>query len=292
MACADSDAAVPAVDMGQTPATAWRSSAGQPPATPSPAVDLRSAIDGGELDLGFQGIADLGSGRVLAAQAVIAWRHPKLGLLDGCEVAALAGRAGLGRRLGAWLLAKAIGQAAAWAEDPVMQLLQICVDLTVHQLLDDDMVAGLAEALQLAAAPAGALCVHVDEPALLMAEEIVPGRLQALRDLGVQVAVAGFGTGSMSMAQLRSAAVDVVRLDPSLVTDLPGDVAQDAIVATIQQVVDALRLTSVAVGVDRPEQREALERLGVHMGQGATVHQPSTPAALAAQVAAAELPRS
>ncbi len=134
--------------------------------------------------------------------------------------------------------------------------------------------------------------MHVDEPALLMAEEIVPGRLQALRDLGVQVAVAGFGTGSMSMAQLRSAAVDVVRLDPSLVTDLPGDVAQDAIVATIQQVVDALRLTSVAVGVDRPEQREALERLGVHMGQGATVHQPSTPAALAAQVAAAELPRS
>ena len=253
------------------------------PATLVAEQALRVAIETGQLRLRYQPVLDLVTGRTIGCEALVRWAHPELGVLSPRDFIDLAEDTGLIRPLGSWVLAEAIRQAGEWHADTTMPPhLSVSINLSAQQLVDGDLAERTAAMMKAMRLPADSLFVELTERALATDEAVARAELNAFRELGVRVAVDDFGTGYSSLAQLRRFPVDVLKLDAAFVRGLGTNPADDAIVATVQGLADALALRTVAEGVETVDQLDALRGLGCRLGQGYLFSEPLTPTAFAA----------
>jgi diguanylate cyclase (GGDEF)-like protein/PAS domain S-box-containing protein len=248
--------------------------------------ELRSGLRRGELELHYQPLVELSSGRIVGAEALARWRHPERGLLEPEEFIGLAEESGLIRELGAWVLRTACRQAARGGDEGISRGdpgFTIAVNLSTQQLADvglSDLVAGV---LKETALPPHRLMLEVTETALLADTAATLHELQSLRRLGVQLALDDFGTGFSSLTYLKRFPLHELKIDRSFVSELGIDPASDAIVASVIQLARAIGLSVVAEGVETEAQRHALLVLGCTLGQGFLFGRP---------VPAAEFPTS
>ncbi|WP_222269534.1 putative bifunctional diguanylate cyclase/phosphodiesterase [Modestobacter marinus] len=235
--------------------------------------DLRDALLRHELLVDYQPAYDLCSGRVTHVEALVRWRHPVRGLLPPQDFIPVAEECGLIHRVGEWVLARAIEQAACWADVPG---LRVWVNVSPQQLA----VAGLAELLagRLARAglPAERLGIEVTESTLADATRLIQ-TLQEVRAMGVAVAIDDFGTGYSSLARLTACPVDVIKIDRSFVADL-GTPRGGAVLSGIVTLAHAIGAHVIAEGVEAPEQLSALRALGVDSASGFLLARPAPPA--------------
>jgi diguanylate cyclase (GGDEF)-like protein/PAS domain S-box-containing protein len=231
-------------------------------------VELRLALDRGQLELWFQPEIDLATGRVRAAEALLRWRHPSGELMAAERFIHVAEESGLIGDIGDWAIREACRQAASWAasrpEDPPV----VRVNLSLAQLGDVDLFATVKAALHAAGLPPRLLCVEVDEATLLRKATGTAEVLTELRGLGVLVAVDAFGSGDTPLSYLRDFPVDVLKLDRSFVTTLVDDDGDRRLVAGILALAGELELPVTAKSVETDDQVEALRRLGCETAQG------------------------
>jgi EAL domain-containing protein (putative c-di-GMP-specific phosphodiesterase class I) len=242
---------------------------------------MHQAIERDELWLEYQPEISLSTGRVVGAEALLRWRHPRLGQLLPGEFISVADDLGVLDRIGAWVLREACQQAASWSLPELERDdLYVAVNLATSQLVDPDLPAIVLEALLGANLRPHRLCIEVTETALVQDFDTAAANLHRLRSLGVRVALDDFGSGYSSFAYLARLPFDIVKLDGSLVARLGQDHHDAALVESVVMLANRLGLQVVAEGVETAEQATLLAELGCDVVQGYGSGRPGDAASL------------
>ncbi len=228
--------------------------------------DLQRAMQRHEFEVQYQPIIDLRSREVVAAEALVRWRHPKRGLLLPAEFLALSDETGLIVPLGAWVLRQACRQAAIWSKRAGWD--GVSVNIPVRHLMLPGFPAEVSALLAETHLPPGQLVLELTESALLHQEQGLFDRLSALRATGVRLAIDDFGSGYSSLGYLRRLDVDIVKIDKSFVDRVHQADRDAALVRAVIELGHALGLATVAEGVELPQQADVLQALDCGRAQG------------------------
>jgi diguanylate cyclase (GGDEF)-like protein len=231
---------------------------------------LRQALDHGGLRLHYQPLVDLRTGALSGAEALVRLQHPQRGLVPPAEFIPVAEETGLIVPLGAWVVAEAAAQAAAWrALQPVDAApVTVSINLSGRQLSTPGFAVEVGSAIARSGADASHLCFEVTETTLLDPSGGSVATLERLKELGVRLAIDDFGTGHSSLTWLRRLPADFLKVDRTFVSGLGSNPGDTAIVRAVLDLGQALGLTTVAEGVETPEQLAALRDLGCDWAQG------------------------
>lgn len=235
--------------------------------------DLFRAIDADELLVHYQPIVRVGSRAICGFEALARWRHPVRGWVSPAEFVPIAEATGLISRIGAWVLAEAAARLADWSR--LQPGLTMSVNVSPRQLADRSLIKALPGVLATTGAPPGALCLEVTESVLMVDASV--RALEALRGLGVTVAVDDFGTGHSSLAYLRELPVDIVKIDRRFVSPL-GQATPDRFFTAIIDLAPTLELRTVAEGCETWDQWRVIEAAGCGAVQGWLVAPAMAPA--------------
>ncbi|MEU4689047.1 EAL domain-containing protein [Actinoplanes sp. NPDC023714] len=245
--------------------------------------ELRRALDDGELRVVYQPIVRLDCLRVIGVEALVRWHHPTRGVVSPAEFIPAAERTGLIVPLGRFVLRETCRQAAAWlAEFGPDALEEAGLNVSARQLHDPDFVADVAGALAESGLPCERLVLEMTESAALRGQQ-VSRALYELDRMGIRLALDDFGTGESSLSLLRAFPAAIVKLDKSFVDGIEIDDGQpaavdarQAVARAVVQMAAALGLSTVAEGIESPEQVATLRELGYTLGQGFHLAEPMT----------------
>jgi predicted signal transduction protein with EAL and GGDEF domain len=183
--------------------------------------ELRRAIEDGGLVLHYQPKAELGTGEVSHVEALVRWEHPVRGLVPPMDFIPLAEHTGLIKPLSAWVLDEALRQCREWADQGID--LSVAVNVSVRNLLDDDLPRDIAGLLDRHRVPAGRLLVEITESTIMADPARALEVLSRLSDMGVGLAIDDFGTGYSSLTYLKRLPVDELKIDRSFVGNMAAD---------------------------------------------------------------------
>jgi diguanylate cyclase (GGDEF)-like protein len=237
--------------------------------------ELRRALDAGEFRVFYQPVMRLEDGRLIGIEALVRWAHPTRGMVAPAEFIPAAERTGLIVPLGRFVLRETCRQAAAWLAEFGPEALQKAgANVSARQLHDPDFVADVRAALADSGLPSDRLVLELTESAVLRGHQ-VSRTLHELDAMGVRLALDDFGTGESSLSLLRSFPAAIVKLDKSFVDNIEIDdgdpaarEAREAVARAVIQLAGALRLDTVAEGIENAEQARRLRELGYTLGQG------------------------
>jgi diguanylate cyclase (GGDEF)-like protein len=241
---------------------------------------LEDIVSRGELELRYQPIVDLVTGKTRSCEALLRWRHPTLGLLGPAEFLRPAEQAGAMPAIGRWVLFEACRAAARWAGAGHPEV-GVNVNLAASQLRSLELDAEVRRALAQTGLPARSLTLEVTETVLDDAEDAAR-QLDRLRRLGVRISIDDFGTGYSSLARVADLPVTELKLDRSLVTH-DGNMLQ-----AVFQFGHRLGAHIVAEGVETPGQLSRMRELGCDSAQGYRLARPLTEAEATAFLARSE----
>lgn len=232
---------------------------------------LPAALDRDEFVLYYQPLVDLADGTIRGMEALVRWRHPRLGLLTPDRFIDLAEDTGLIVPLGSRLLELACLQAVDWLQmTPTAPF--VSVNLSVRQIRRAGLVADVAAILHHSGLPPSQLQLEVTESAAMGTDDETLHTLQALADFGVRLAVDDFGTGYSNLAYLRALPVHGLKLAGSFMQGLrsPGepDPTDVAILTTLVSLGRTLGLTITAEGIETAIQADRVRTIGCDLGQG------------------------
>jgi diguanylate cyclase (GGDEF)-like protein len=226
-------------------------------------VELREALDKKQLEVHFQPLVDIPTGRIVACEALVRWNHGTRGYIPPIEFLPLAEETGLIVSLGSFVLRAACAEAASWADD-----IRIAVNLSAVQFGSGDLVSVVAAALAETGLPANRLDLEITQTLLTVDKDEVVKTLTTLRDLGVRVSLDDFGAGSSSLTDLSSFPYDKIKIDRSFVRDVPHRADSAAVVRAVLGLAGALGITTTAEGVETAEELDWLRAQGCQEGQG------------------------
>jgi EAL domain-containing protein (putative c-di-GMP-specific phosphodiesterase class I) len=240
------------------------------------ASDLASALHNGEIQAYYQPIANAGSRRIIAAEALVRWHRPDGTVLPPNEFVPAAERAGLSRALTTRVLGLALDQLQGWRADG--HDLQVSVNTTVADLLDVNFPDEVSAALAARGLPPQVLVLEVTETSILSDPVRIAAVLARLTELGIGVALDDFGTGFSSLAHLRKLSVGEVKIDRSFVMGMSAEPADAAIVYATIELAHKLGHGVVAEGVEDDHTWDTLHALGCDRIQGYALGKPTAPA--------------
>ncbi|MFC0410313.1 putative bifunctional diguanylate cyclase/phosphodiesterase [Roseomonas elaeocarpi] len=226
-------------------------------------VDLSGAIERGELELAFQPIVDLRSGRVGSFEALMRWNRARRGLVAPAEFIPTAEETGLILPIGRWALEHACTEAAGWPAE-----VKVAVNLSPFQFRQTDLAQDVAAALRVSGLSPGRLVLEITEslPLLGNCENLTV--LHRLRELGVQIALDDFGTGYASLGYLHQFRFDNLKVDRSFVCSITKGREARTILHAVTRMAHMLGMTVTAEGVETPEQLRHVQMEGCDHVQG------------------------
>jgi EAL domain-containing protein (putative c-di-GMP-specific phosphodiesterase class I) len=241
-------------------------------------TDLRRALEDEKLDVFYQPIVNAHDSRPVGGEALLRWHHPRRGLIPPIEFMAVAEAAGLIVPLGEWVLNQACRQAKAWRQAGIVDdTFYISVNISARQLAEPSLIDSVSRALDESGLSPGALVLEITETTLGLHLVVGLARLQALRDLGVRLALDNQGTGFSSLTRLGKLPIDLVKIDKTLIDQVAESSEGRALVQSVIEVTQALGIDSIAQGVEQPQQRTALEEMGCRCLQGHLFAPPMLP---------------
>jgi diguanylate cyclase (GGDEF)-like protein len=230
--------------------------------------ELRRAVANEEFVLHYQPVIELATNNITGLEALVRWQHPQRGLVPPAEFIPIAEETGLILPIGRWVLRQACRQVAAWQADRAVPLtVRISVNISVKQLEDPAFVTDVGQALRDSGLSPKSLILEITETVLSQDPIAADALLKGLKQVGVQVAVDDFGVGYSSLNYLRRLPVDIVKIDRTFVGSLSGP-AEMALTSAIIALSKALKLQTLAEGVERAEQAGELRALGCDSAQG------------------------
>jgi EAL domain-containing protein (putative c-di-GMP-specific phosphodiesterase class I) len=241
--------------------------------------DLATATREGLLLLHYQPRLALADLHPVGAEALIRWPHRKRGLVSPGVFMPLAERSGQALEICAWALASASRDATAWPPACI-----VSVSIAARRIDTATLLGHITAALEASGIVPERLEIGLGESLLLDAGEETFFALSAVRDLGVGIALDDFGTGVASLSMLRRLPLTALKLDRSMVRDLPDDREEAAIVRATIETGHALGLTVVAEGIETEPQRAFLVRAGCDLGQGILFGHPLDAGQIAARL--------
>jgi diguanylate cyclase (GGDEF)-like protein len=240
--------------------------------------ELRHAIEHGQLVVHYQPKADLTTGRICGAEALVRWEHPTLGLLPPLDFIPLAEATALIHPLTRVVIRAALAQQARWAQ--AGHVFPVAVNVSTRCLLAPHFVADVQALLLETGAQPSCLELEITESVIMADPARALSTLSELHGLGLTISIDDFGTGYSSLAYLKVLPVDELKIDRSFVRDV-RDHPDDAVI--VQAIVDLgrnLGLRVVAEGIEDQTTWEYLQGIGCDVGQGFHLSRPVEPATL------------
>ncbi len=229
--------------------------------------DLRVAIERGELELHYQPKLDLATDTICAAEALVRWRHPTLGLIPPDRFIPLAEESGFIEQVGHWTLREACGQMRLWRAAG-LPIGSVSVNVSPRQFRRRGLLEFIRDCVGEAGLPPECLGIEITEGLLIERSQAVEDLLKRLSGMGHRIALDDFGTGFSSMAYLKRFPVGEIKIDRVFIEGLEPGAESEPIVAAIIAMSHALGKTVVAEGVEKPEQLALLGRMGCDQVQG------------------------
>jgi len=239
-------------------------------------AELRSALHNEQLELNYQPKADLRTGELIGVEALLRWPHAIRGWVPPSELIPFAENTGMIIPIGEWVLREACQQVRDWttkAGDP----LRLAVNLSGQQLSRRDLPERVHAILEETGFEADRLELEVTEGVLARGPGKNSGVFLGLRDLGVKLMVDDFGTATSSIGRLRRWPIDALKIDRTLVANLPDDTDDVAICSAIIALARELSISVVAEGVETRAQLECLRDQGCDEMQGFFLSEPLPP---------------
>ena len=239
--------------------------------------ELRNALALSEFGLYFQPIMDLKTGKIVKAEALLRWHHPRLGMICPGEFIAITEETGLIVEIGDFVFREAARWVKHWAII-APEGFQVSVNMSTVQFQSKSPFMGewfsYLDSLSL---PGKALTIEITESLLLDVEKSVTEKLQAFARKGVQISIDDFGTGYSSLAYLLKFHIDYLKIDQSFVKRLDTQNGNLAMAEAIVIMGHKMGLSVIAEGVETPDQRDLLSSIGCDFGQGFLFAHPLSP---------------
>jgi len=228
---------------------------------------LHRALECGEFAVHYQPQADMASGRLVGAEALIRWQDPERGMVSPLQFIPLAEENGMILPIGTWVLREVCRQIKAWRELGLTDL-RFAVNLSPRQFHQENLVGKIIDILREFDVPASALELEITEGSVMENADTAVSLLNQMNQHGLSIAIDDFGTGYSSLSYLKRFPVSKLKIDRSFVMDIPGDPDDSAIAIAVIQLARSLGLKTVAEGVETAEQRQFLSDQGCDMLQG------------------------
>ena len=234
---------------------------------------LRSTRDGQELEVHYQPVVSLATGRITGVEALVRWRRDGR-LVPPSEFVPIAEDTGLIVPIGAWVMRTASRQVAQWQQLPGYEDLSLAVNVSARQLEHPHFTPLVSEVLNGSSLRRGTLWLEITESLLLEDLNTATEHLERLARMGARLALDDFGTGYSSLSYLRRFPVESVKLDRSFVAGVGADAEDSAIVTAVIELARGLGKRCVAEGIETEQQYELLRELGCDFGQGYLMSRP------------------
>ncbi len=228
--------------------------------------DLRQAVQLGQMQLHYQPKVDARRGQISGVEALLRWNHPVRGMVSPVEFIPLAERFGLINGLGQWVIVEACRQMNAWADEGVR--MRVAINLSVHQLREEDLVSRIRHALEKYSVEPSQLLCEITESVAMEDIKATQRAFDGLARIGVFLSIDDFGTGYSSLSYLRQLPARQLKIDRSFVNDLETSNDARAVVDAVVRLAHALGLRVVAEGVETKGQQDILFALGCDELQG------------------------
>jgi diguanylate cyclase (GGDEF)-like protein len=228
---------------------------------------LRGALGRNEFVLHYQPKIDLKTAEVSGVEALLRWNHPDRGLIAPAQFVPIAEESGLIVPIGQWVLLEACRQARAWLNAGLPPV-RMAVNVSALQFMDEDFHSGVQEALMITGVQPHQLELELTETVLMHDADSAIETLNALKGVGVQLAVDDFGTGYSSFNYLRRFPLDCLKVDRSFIQELAADANNSAILSAMINLGKSLNHRVVAEGVETKEQLHFLQKQECSEGQG------------------------
>src|SRR5258706_5096280 len=238
-------------------------------------LDLERAIRANELDVHYQPIIDLSSGRPIGAEALVRWRHAQAGDVSPTNIIGIAERTGLIGTLTFWALNTVLREAAHWRQKAVREP-RFSVNLSPKSLTDRELPAIVEQVLKTWGTSPERLMLEVPESSTISEAERATAVLTRLKALGVRLAIDDFGSGFSSLAGLRKLPIDEIKIDRPYLLGLNADRGDRALVRTAIDLAHHFEFAATAEGVQTPAVLDELQRLGCDYAQGFLIARPLT----------------
>ena len=228
---------------------------------------LRRALEREEFVLHYQPKVNIVSGKLTGAEALIRWNDPVSGPTPPGRFIPILEETGLIHDVGRWVLRKAMEDYQRWRKDG-LPAVRIAVNVSPLQLRNKNFVSEIQQAISVAAGAAAGLQLEITETEIMQDVNHSIGSLLAIRALGVTIAIDDFGTGFSSLSYLAKLPVDTLKIDRSFVVEMISAKGGLTLVSVIINLARALKLNTVAEGVETEEQLRQLRSLGCDEMQG------------------------
>lgn len=240
------------------------------------------ALAGDQLTLAMQPKVQAKDGRILGAEALVRWQDEVLGIVSPAEFIPIAERSGIIGDLTAWVMRRALAQAAKW-QDAGLDL-TVAVNVSAVDLRQPNFVEMVRGFIDESGCRPERLVLELTESSLADDPVRAAKQFHALKEVGVSLSLDDFGTGYSSLSQLRHFPIDTLKIDRSFVLGTPEDQSAVAIVRTIIALAESLGMETVAEGVETADQAKILHQLGVDLLQGYLFSRPMSSEAFVAMV--------
>ena len=229
--------------------------------------ELHRALERGELQLHYQPQVRVQTGELVGFEALLRWRHIRLGWISPAEFIPIAEESGVIVRLGEWVMRTAAAQAAQWLTQGHAEF-RMAVNLSVRQFVSGDLSNTVASVLSESGLPPHMLELEVTESLALHSVSTTLSTLHACKALGVKLAMDDFGTGYSSLSYLKRYPLDALKIDQAFVRNITRDAGDAAITRAIVAMAHRFGMSVSAEGVETVEQLDFLRGLRCEEFQG------------------------
>lgn len=238
---------------------------------------LRKALLKNEVWVAFQPIVSLENEKLVGAEALARWNNSVYGQVSPSEFISIAEETGEIVAIGYWVLERACRQAKAWIESTGLTNFTMSVNLSGKQLQRQDVVARVAEILEVTGLPAANLMLEITESILMEDKTDIIAKMNELKALGLRLALDDFGTGYSSLSTLRLFPIDNLKVDRSFICRIDKEEGAMAIVEAITAMAKSMKMSVTGEGVESLVQKDLICRLGCANGQGYYFDRPLSP---------------
>lgn len=232
-------------------------------------TSLRKAVERNELVVYYQPKVDLERGSIVGMEALLRWRHPRMGLIGPADFIPIAEETGQIVGIGNWAIREACRQMVEWQKEyPAIPPLAISVNLSVRQFRQPDVAQRIAAILNETGLEPGCLQLEITESVVMDDPDGAIEITHKLKNLGVGIKLDDFGTGYSSLSYLCRMPIDTLKIDKSFIIRMRESKTDLEIVRTVLTLARSLGMEVVAEGVERIDQLTQLRSLGCRFGQG------------------------
>lgn len=220
----------------------------------------------------FQPKIELASGKVCGLEALVRWKHPKLGLVPPDAFIPVAERAGVMKMITLWVLDTVLAVKQEWQSLGIH--IDVAVNLSVSNLSDESLPADILRVLENHYVPASSVIFEVTETSMMTNPRQAQEVLHKLHEIGLQLSIDDFGTGYSSLSYLKSLPASEIKIDKSFVLDMINDETDAVIVHSTITLAHNIGYRVVAEGVESAASLELLQVLGCDVAQGFYISEP------------------